>query len=486
MMTPLAPVMDSAFMDVYAFFVPLRLIWTHSAEFFGENKTSHWTPQVTYEIPQIAAPNGGFAVQSLAEKLDNFPINIGNCEQSHLPIRAYCLIWNEWFRSEAIQDPVHITMDETTVNGLNDNENWDYVTDTEKGGKLLKVNRYFDLFSSCLPEPQRGPDVTVPLGETAPILGKNIGAITDTDLVGKELYAAGYDAGSGTVGASIGALGVGGLDSGKAIGWVVDLQNATSATINQLRQAYSVQRYYEALARSGGRYISMVENLFGVTSSDARFVRPELAGARRFEINIDQVLQTSATDAVSPQGHTAAYSCTINAGNLATFSATEHGIWMVLGCIRTHRSYCQGFRKEWMLKKTTDFYVPQFAHLGEVAVNNKEIYAQGDNVVDSDGNIIDDQVFGYNEAWYWMRYRPSALRGYMRTNATGTLSYWNYGDKYTSLPHLSSDWLFEGKENVQRTLAVQNQPQWLINGYIKQKWTRVLPMYSIPGLQDHF
>lgn len=193
-----------------------------------------------------------------------------------------------------------------------------------------------------------------------------------------------------------------------------------------------------------------------------------------------------STDAVSPQGHTAAYSCTINAGNLATFSATEHGIWMVLGCIRTHRSYCQGFRKEWMLKKTTDFYVPQFAHLGEVAVNNKEIYAQGDNVVDSDGNIIDDQVFGYNEAWYWMRYRPSALRGYMRTNATGTLSYWNYGDKYTSLPHLSSDWLFEGKENVQRTLAVQNQPQWLINGYIKQKWTRVLPMYSIPGLQDHF
>ena len=230
----------------------------------------------------------------------------------------------------------------------------------------------------------------------------------------------------------------------------------------------------------------MVENIFGVRSADARLQRPELCGAHRFEINIDQVLQTSATDAVSPQGHTAAYSCTINATNLATYSATEHGMFYVLGCIRTHRSYCQGFRKEWLQKKTTDFYVPQFAHLGEVAVLNKEIYAQGDNVVDSDGNIIDDQVFGYNEAWYQMRYCPGRARGLMRTNATGTLSYWNYTDKYTSLPQLSSDWLFEGKENVQRTLAVQNQPQWLINGYIKAKWTRVLPMYSIPGLQDHF
>ena len=200
---------------------------------------------------------------------------------------------------------------------------------------------------------------------------------------------------------------------------------------------------------------------------------------------MEQVLQTSATDLTSPQGNTAAYSCTINSDDLFTYSATEHGFVFVVGAIRTNHSYQQGIEKSWLRKKWTDFYVPQFANLSEMPVYNKQIYAQGDNIVDTDGNIIDDQVFGYQEAWAEYRYKPNRISGKLRSTATGSLDLWHYGDYYTQLPMLSSEWIDETTANIQRTLAVQTEPQFICDTYVKAKWTRVMPLDSVPGLLDH-
>lgn len=487
-LTPIAPVMDNATLEVAAFFVPRRLTWTHWPEFMGEvnlDNGGHWKPTVEYRIPKIEAPEEGWKVGSLADHL-GFPVNVGKIKVDRAPLTAYCKIWNDWFRTEALKDPCYITMDETTLHGKNKGENYDYVTDTELGAACAKVARQFDYFSSALPEPQRGPDTPIPLGTDAPVYSGERHDVVPQNypLSWKSTDGVTNITTSGYIRTLNGATNFEPSEVAQGTNYVApdnlyaDLRNATSATINQLRQAYAVQRYYEAMARGGGRMISMIENIFGVQSEDARLQRAEFCGGAKFEINIDQVLQTSATDDVTPQGNTAAYSCTVNASNLATYSATEHGIWMVVGWIRTHRSYAQGINRMWTRDKLTDFYVPMFAHLGEQAILNKEIYAQGTDE--------DEEVFGYQEAWAELRYTPSMVKGHMRPNVEESLAYWNYADKYDSLPHLSSEWIDETEVNVQRTLAVQNKSQWQINGYFKSIWTRVLPMYGIPGLQDHF
>lgn len=492
MTTPIAPVMDEAAMDVYAFFVPNRLIWNHWKEFWGENNSTHWEQPTEYHIPKIAFPAGGWDENSLANYM-GLPIGVGNKSVNHLPIRAYCKIVNDWFRDENLKDPCYITMDETTVTGVNKGVGYDYVTDTEKGAACFKVAKWHDYFTSALPEPQKGPDVKIPLGTTAPLMfNTDVETITgytpqsdfDEEKVyayGKDISGVGYVSGLGMV--TNGTMS--GLNPGKYANIVTDLSEATAATINQLRQAFAVQRFYEAQARGGSRYIEFIKNIFGVTSPDARQQRSEYLGGKRFQINMDQVLQTSATDVTSPQGNTAAFSCTINSDNLFTYSATEHGYLFVLCCIRTNHSYQQGINKAWLRDKWTDWYVPQFANLGEMPITNAELYVQGDNVVDTDGNIIDDQVFGYQEAWADYRYKPNMITGKMRSNATGPLDFWHYADYYTSLPQLSGDWIDETEANVQRTLAVQNEPQFQADFYLKSIWTRVMPLYSVPGLLDH-
>lgn len=494
MTTPIAPVMDEAAMDVYAFFVPSRLIWNHWKAFWGENEVSHWEQQTEYTIPQIEFPSGGWATGSLADYM-GLPIGVDNTEVSALPFRAYCKIWNDWFRDENLKDPINITLDDTTVTGINKGVNYDYVTDTELGAAPAKVAKWHDYFTSCLPSPQKGPSVQIPLGATAPVIGdyyvNSAGQTTTTDdaLFGDpvQLFRTNADQG--------GIIQVYGhdketnantlLDTGKGIGLAADLSDATAATINQLRQAFAVQRFYEAQARGGSRYIEFVRNVFGVTSPDARQQRAEYLGGKRFPINMEQVLQTSASDLTSPQGNTAAYSCTINSDDLFTYSATEHGFVFVVGAIRTNHSYQQGIEKSWLRKKWTDFYVPQFANLSEMPVYNKQIYAQGDNVVDADGNIVDDQVFGYQEAWAEYRYKPNRVSGKLRSTANGSLDLWHYADYYTQLPMLSSEWIDETTANIQRTLAVQTEPQFICDTYVKAKWTRVMPLDSVPGLLDH-
>ena len=489
MTTPIVPVMDNACMDIYAFFCPNRLLWDHWKEFCGENNSTHWEQPVQYEIPQIESPASGFDVGSLADYM-GIPTGIAGLSVNHLPFRMYCKVFNDWFRDENLKDPIMFNTDETTLTGINKGANYDYVTDTQLGAYPVNAAKFHDYFTSALPEPQKGPDVFVPLGNSAPIVGATnpdapSSYPTDTDLVGKNLAM--FDYGSTPATAHLNLYdGSSAQSSSTSLALVADLQNATGATINQLRQAFAIQRFYEALARGGSRYTEFVRNIFGVVSPDARQQRSEFLGARRFQINMDQVLQTSSTDAVTPQGNTAAFSCTVNADDLFTYSATEHGFIMILAVIRTTHTYQYGLEKMWNRKKFTDLYVPQFANLGEMPILNKEIYAQGSSVTDPNtGDIVDEEVFGYQEAWAEYRYKPNRISGKLRSQASGSLDVWTYADKYTQLPMLSSDWIDETKDNLQRSLAVQTEPQFVADFYFKSTWTRVMPVYSVPGLLDH-
>ena len=260
------------------------------------------------------------------------------------------------------------------------------------------------------------------------------------------------------------------------------------ATINELRTAFALQKFLEASARFGTRYIELLKGVFGVTSSDARLQRAEYLGGQRFPLNMDQVLQTSATDLVTPQGNVSGFSCTRAKGHIFTKSFEEHGTLLVLACARVMRTYQQGLSKMWTRKKMVDYYNPFFANLGEEAIKNKEIYAQGSSVVDSDGNIIDEQVFGYQERWAEYRYKQSYVTGAMRSNTPGGgLDAWHWADDYNALPTLGSTWIQEPKDNVDRTIAVTSQKanQLIGDFYFNIKYTRCMPVYGVPGLIDH-
>lgn len=476
MQTPIFPVMDNANLDIYFFNVPNRIIWDHWKEFWGENNLTAWEQQVEYEIPQIEAPVGGWATGTIADYL-GIPTGIDGISVSHLPFRALVKIWNDWFRDENLKDPAMITMDETTLTGTNSG---DYVINAELGALPLKVAKPHDYFTSALKAPQKGPSVTIPIGTTAPIIGtNNVRNIADVEsgLIDKQLFVA--KPSTGTNFGDVNSLT--GLTQSKEIGLAADLSNALGATINQLRQAFAVQAFYEAQARGGSRYIEFIKNIFGVTSPDGRLQRSEYLGGTRVQINMDQVLQTSSTDATSPQGNTAAFSCTVSTDeDMFTYSATEHGILMGVACVRTDHTYQQGIERMWSRKKFTDFYIPQFANLGEQAILNKEIYAQG--------NSSDNEAFGYQEAWADYRYKPNRISGEMRSNYAQSLDAWHYGDDYNSLPTLSSSWIDETEANVDRTISVQHTTanQFFGDFYFDPVFVRPMPVYSIPAMLNHF
>lgn len=503
--TLLTPVMDNIYLDSYFFFVPNRLTWSHWKQFNGENTESAWIPQTEYEIPQIIAPaDVGWSIGTIADYF-GVPTGIPNLSVSALPFRAYALVMNEWFRDENLSDPLVVSVDDATVAGVNTGT---FVTDVCKGGLPYKAAKYHDYFTSCLPSPQKGPDVLIPVAEAAnyPVVALSDPVPASVYPQAKahwgrpdngEYYTSANSLGSITGNASNGSLTFSSPDYGVSASngplnplnlWAVSSGNAAAATINQLRMAFQIQKLYEKDARGGSRYIEILKSHFGVTSPDARLQRPEYLGGNRVPININQVVQQSATaSGETAQGTVTGMSVTTDTHSDFTKSFTEHGFVIGVMVARYDHTYQQGLERFWSRKDRFDYYWPVFANIGEQAVKNKEIFAQGPSVKDSAGAVIDDQVFGYQEAWADYRYKPSRVTGEMRSQYAQSLDVWHLADDYSALPMLSDSWIREDKTNVDRVLAVTSSVsnQLFADIYIKNRTTRPMPMYSIPGLIDH-
>nr|CAI9751282.1 major head protein [Microvirus sp.] len=493
--TLLTPVMDNIYLDTYFFFVPNRLTWSHWKQFNGENTESAWIPQTEYEIPQITAPaSGGWSVGTIADYL-GVPTGVPSLSVSALPFRAYALVMNEWFRDENLSDPLVVPCDDATVAGVNTGT---FVTDVAKGGLPYKAAKYHDYFTSCLPSPQKGPDVLIPSATSGvyPVVtkkdvhdpgGYSISGVSRQDG-SMSLRAASYlyqYPSSSQVNVGVGDTN--GVYFDPTNLWA-ESSGGLGASINQLRMAFQIQKLYEKDARGGSRYIEILKSHFGVTSPDARLQRPEYLGGNRVPININQVVQQSGTAAgETAQGPVTGMSVTTDTHSDFTKSFTAHGFVIGVMVARYDHTYQQGLERFWSRKDRFDYYWPVFANIGEQAVKNKEIYAQGPATKDSAGAVIDDQVFGYQEAWADYRYKPSRVTGEMRSQYAQSLDVWHLADDYSALPMLSDSWIREDKTNVDRVLAVTSDVsnQLFADIYIKNRTTRPMPMYSIPGLIDH-
>ncbi len=502
-----APIMDEVFLDTYYFFVPYRLLWNHWINFMGENTASAWEPEVEYSVPQVEVPTGGYDAGTIADYM-GVPIKVaGGQKISAMPFRAYALICDQWFRSENLMSPVNVNKDDSDIVGSNGS---DQVTDIVKGGKPFIACKTFDYFTASLPEPQKGPDVTLPLGSIAPlsaaqvpvIAGENHLNIGDastplnfrisrngvTEAPPTSNSGVYVSANTGLASAnsvnSVGAYNGGVVPSNlyaNLSGLNADLSMATASTVNELRQAFAIQKYYERLARGGSRYIEMIKAFYGVTSPDARLQRAEYLGGNRIYLDVEQVAQQSSTkDQPTPAGSVFGLSVTGDTNSDFTKSFTEHGLLIGVCVARYHHTYQQGLERMWFRKNLFDFYNPTFANLGEVPILKKEIFF-------TDNTEQNESVFGYQEAWADYRYKPNRVAGEMRSAYSTPLDSWHLADNYSSVPSLSADWIREDKTMLDRALAVTSQVsnQLIADFYIKADYARPMPVYSIPGLIDH-
>lgn len=502
MSTPLAPVADNAFIDYYYFFVPNRLVWSHWAEFLGENKLSAWVSDIDYIVPhtRVGCETGSLGdylgIPSGAVYTDGQPDVLTQplLDVDFLLPRAYWTIWNEWFRDENNIDPI-------LVNTGDDVEN-DEVHLLTYADRLCNVAKYHDLFTSALPAPQKGDAVDLPLGDltvqttndnqdplklqlttsyvpTAAVDVNYVGTITS----GKKetsLYWANseYTSGEYTMGGPTNLVAKGGS---------IDL------SINNLRQAFQMQRLLELQARSGSRYTEIIRASFSVISPDARLQRPEYLGGSRVRVEMQQVTATAKTgDDGDPNstylGTLGAYSKTVAGSRDFSYSCTEHGFIVGVMCARTAHTYSQGLHKMWSRRDRYDFYWPTFAHIGEQPIRLREIFANSDDRWMGLGSDENDEIFGYQEAWYEYRNKPNELSGLFRVNAENALTHWSYGDLFTERPYLSEGFINETATNVDRTLAVTSEVthQLLFDINVNAVATRPMPLYSVPGLIDHF
>lgn len=468
MATPLYPVMDNLHLESFFFFVPNRLIWNNWQKFMGEQNNPG--DSISYVVPQQVSPANGYAVGSLQDYM-GLP-TVGQVSSgktvSHCAFwpRAYNLIYNEWFRDENLQNSVVVDKGDGP--------------DTVTNYTLLRRGKRKDYFTSALPWPQKGAAVTLPLGSQAPIKR------SDMATPGWDMFRAGTNTlATGAVASTGGTLTVGGnavtFDPFGTI--YADLSQATSATINQLRQSFQIQKLLERDARGGTRYTEIIRSHFGVISPDARLQRPEYLGGGSTDININPIAQTSGTSAsgtTTPLGTLASMGTALAHNHGFTQSFVEHGVIIGIVAIRADLTYQQGLQKMWSRSTRYDFYFPAFSHLGEQAILNQEIYVTGDST--------DSSVFGYQERWAEYRYYPSRISSLFRSTAASTIDAWHLAQKFTSVPSLNTTFI-QDNPPVSRVVAVgaaANGQQFIFDSFFDVKKARPMPMYSVPGLIDHF
>lgn len=504
--TLLTPILDNLYVETYYFFCPNRILWKHWKEFCGENNDSAWLPSTTYTEPKISSPEGGFNVGTIADYL-GVPTGVefdseSEISVSALPFRAYAKICNEWFRDQNLKDPLLIPDGDAYQDGSNGDN---YITDVANGGKPFKAAKFHDYFTSCLPAPQKGNPVGIPIQFREPFFGAalpvttingntvqsqnvvpmRLNAISNGTIIGGQYQfttAGSVNGGDASLTAASSNSSIPYVPTNLVVS-IPGLANGGQAAfnVNELRLAFATQRYLEKMAYGGSRYTELLRTLFNVQAPDASLQRPEYLGGNRVPLNVSEVTNNAQTEN-EYLGDLGGMSVTADRHFDFVKSFTEHGWLIGVAVVRYKHTYCQGIAKKFTRTNFLDYYQPTFANLGNMPVYSAEIYADGNTVSGK------SKVFGYQEAWAEYRYSEDRCSGLMRPNVPESLASWHLADNYAQSPTLSSDWIDEDQTNVDRVLAVTSaiSNQCFADFHFKLEHTRPMPMYSIPGLIDHF
>lgn len=501
MSTPIAPIFGNIKASVHAFFVPMRLVWVHTKEFYGENKTSAGYQTYNYRIPVGSyGDDGTYAVLGSVSHYLGKPLQNSTgwaSGQAHdisiLKERGYYLIWSEFYRAQQLQGPFLLNDSDSSLIGTIQSGNADYASNhtVDFGTTCMNVCKQFDYFTAATTSPQYGSSVTLPLGTSAPIIGSSSWTAVGTNGLKVGVLSGGSPAAlSGNLGSDTsGKVSAIGTASGTTTNvtytnWIADLSNATAASINTIRYAFACQKWLER-ANFGSRFFEMLNLHYGVTSPDARLQRPEYLGGKDFYINVDQVISTAgyATGNTQEVGQTGAVSVTGMKGvNLFHKAFVEPGYVYVLISTTHERSYSQGVLREDLRRDRFDFYFPEFANLGDQGIYRGEIWFIGNS-----SDSYDKAIWGYQEHWAEYRYRPNRVSGIMDPMASGALAYWNLSEKFTSQPTLSNSFIMENRDDITRCLVSgATGPDYIGDFYFDYTAIREMPLYTIPGLVDHF